>query len=107
MDYVPIPLIASKEGGDGNVILLKPRFKAFWLRRLLIKTGRHDTLKIHLDGNGSRVWRLIDGSRTIEAIGLFMQNQPNESDEVKLSRLIYFVRTLMQNQFIRLQMFDY
>ena len=103
LDWVPSVRVASKAGSEGHVIVLKPRFKAFWLRRLSLRLGRPDTLSIHLDEAGSRVWRLIDGRRTVEAMAKQLPDVEGETSEVKLSRLVTFLTQLRQNGLIELK----
>jgi len=105
LNYIPVPVVASKDGGDGNIVLLKPRFKPLWLRRLVVRLKQPDTLKIHLDQQGSQVWRLVDGHSTLGAIALKLPNEAGENNEGKLMRLVYFVRLLKENRLIKLDKF--
>lgn len=103
LDYIPMPVIASKVGADGNIILLKPRFKPFWLRRIAKRLKQPDTLNIHLDIRGSRVWQHIDGCTTLGAIALKLPDDEDETRDGKLMRLAHFIRILDENDFIKLK----
>ena len=82
----------------------KPRFKAFWLRRLSLAPWADPiSFNIHLDEAGSRVWRLIDGERDVEVIARQLPDIEGETPEVKRSRLVTFLTQLRQNGLIQTQ----
>ena len=100
LDLIPIPLCESARSEDGLITLVVPRFKQEWLLKLIRKLKRSETVKVHLDDTGSRVWKEIDGNRSVEQIGKSIDAKEGETEQQKYERLSAFMMILYRNQFI-------
>ncbi len=98
-----IPEIQCKWVNDKNrtVSLVVPRFKNRFMKKIAVKLGKSEEVKIHLDEKGSNTWRLIDGYKTVEAIGKNLDQEENESIEQFYQQLCEFLLILAKNRFIR------
>ena len=56
---------------------------------------------VHLDEFGSFVWRQIDGTRNIIAIGELVREQFGEKAEPLYERLSQYIQTLESNKFVK------
>ena len=100
LDLIPFTLCESVQGDADRITLIVPRFKQEWLLKLIRKLKRSETVKVHLDDIGSRVWREIDGKRNIEQIGNLIDAKEGETEQQKYERLSAFMMILHRNQFI-------
>ena len=57
--------------------------------------------KVHLDANGSFIWPLIDGKRTVADIALLVKEQFGEAAEPLYSRIIKYFQIVESYHFIR------
>ncbi len=105
LDLVPDRNCQWDKTGDGRVYLLVPRFKNKWMKKIGLKLGKSETVKIHFDHRGTAVWELIDGIHTVEQIGKRMEKEKtNGTDETMdqvYGRLTEFLTILARNRFIR------
>jgi hypothetical protein len=105
LDLVPERNCQWNKTGDGRVYLFVPRFKNRWMKKIALKFGKSEFVKIHFDDRGSAVWELIDGSHTVEQIGKLMEKEKaKETDETMdrvFGRLTEFLTILSRNRFIR------
>ena len=85
----------------GIVSLVVPRFKNRFMKKIALKLGKSEEVKIHLDKKGSHTWKLIDGNSTVEAIGDKLEREENETVEQFYQRLCEFLLILAKNRFIR------
>jgi hypothetical protein len=61
---VPVRNIIEFTRDGDEITLLLPKFRKAWMRKWLIPRRRSAHIKIHLDKTGSKVWELIDGTRS-------------------------------------------
>jgi hypothetical protein len=113
LDLIPERNCRWEKTGDGRVYLLVPRFKNRWLKKIALKLGKSELVKIYFDNIGSTAWELIDGTKTVEQIGKLMEVEKDnasgkEETETKnravdraYARLTEFVRILYRNRFVR------
>lgn len=106
LDLVPERNCQWDKTGDGRVYLLVPRFKNRWMKKIALKLGKSETVKIHFDDRGTAAWELIDGSHTVEQIGqLIWEKNPNDDKEETMdrvyARLTEFLTILSRNRFIQ------
>jgi len=99
-DLIPGRQAESVEKEGGRVSLLVPRFRNKLLSRIAMRLGRSEYVQVHLDEEGSRVWNLIDGSRTVKEIG--QELHASENEEERYRRLAEFITILKKNLFIDL-----
>ena len=57
--------------------------------------------KVHLDANGSFIWPLIDGKRTVEDIAVLVKEQFGEAAEPLYPRIIKYFQIVESYRFIR------
>ena len=57
--------------------------------------------KVHLDANGSIIWPLIDGKRTVADIALLVKEQFGEAAEPLYPRIIKYFQIVESYHFIR------
>ena len=57
--------------------------------------------KVHLDANGSFVWPLIDGKRTVADIALLVKEEFGEAAEPLYPRIIKYFQIVESYHFIR------
>ena len=84
----------------GKTCLLVPRFKNPFMKKIALKLGKSETLRLSLDLTGTKVWALIDGTSTVEQIGESMQKNEQEPIQQLYERLTEFLTRLLQNKFI-------
>ncbi len=101
-DTVPVKTAqgASEEGSA--VVLLMPRYPTFAGRLVGKLLHRSTHIRVKLDDLGSAVWRLIDGTRSIQQIGEEIQSSFGAAAEPVPPRLVEFLNILIRNKFIRL-----
>src|SRR6266568_5703104 len=66
LTFIPVRKIKEFSETEGKITLLIPKFKNEGLRKWLVPNHKSAHIKIHLDENGSNVWRLIDDRVTVE-----------------------------------------
>lgn len=101
LDMIPEIQCKWVNDNNGTVSLVVPRFKNRFMKKVAVKLGKSEEVKIHLDAKGSNTWRLINGFKTVEAIGKNLDQEENESVEQFYQRLCEFLLILAKNRFIR------
>ncbi len=102
LDRIPerLPAIDWQEDEEGG-ITLKIENKG-WANRLAQWIfGRPQFSYVHLDALGSFVWPLIDGARSIEAIGVMVEEKFGEEAHPLYERLAQYFRILDSYHFIQ------
>jgi len=103
LDRVPVRLVESEPGPDDKIVLRIPKFRqrhaAKWLLPLLAKPA----IRVHLDSNGSAVWKLIDGTNSIEEICGRILDEFGGDEADWADRVIRFVQRLEMEHFIELK----
>ncbi len=98
----PVPL-AEWEERDGRVILRRPVPKGRGVRGLLERAAAFlSSPTIKLDETGSRVWRLMDGSRTVAQIAGELAAGGSLDGEGAGERIALFVHQLARHGMLRL-----
>lgn len=103
LDTIPVRCdhITTEWEGDCAVIAF-PRFKYEWMRRVLLPKGMSPDIRVRLEENGTAVWNLIDGQRTVqEIIALLAEHFPPEEDYA--SRITTYVMQLQKDGFVKLR----
>ena len=57
--------------------------------------------KVHLDAQGSFIWPLIDGKRTVTDIALLVKDEFGEADEPLYPRIIKYFQIVESYHFIK------
>lgn len=107
LDTIPVPSahITTEWDADGCAVLVYPRFKRRWMRRLFLPKALSPYLHVRLEAHGTAVWRLLDGRRTVrQLITLLAGHFAGEADYP--SRVTAYLMQLQRDGFIRLQVRD-
>lgn len=87
---------------NGNVqILIDRNGPLDKVVRLFFKTP--EVMRIDLDKYGSCIWKAIDGSRDIEAVGEILRNEFGNEIEPFMQRFGTYINILRNNNFIQLE----
>jgi hypothetical protein len=91
----------ERDAETGLVVLLKPRFRSRWLRRLLAPAPDRQYVKIHLDEIGSWVWDHLGEAETVgdlaEALAAAFP-----AEKAAAQRVTLFARQLAGSGLIRI-----
>ena len=101
LDYIPVQQIEWQENPETSlIIIMKPKFDNKFLRKYFLAQLKSPNFRVNLDEYGSRVWKLIDGRRTILQIADSLKDMYGESVEPAYERVGNFMRSLENNKFI-------
>ena len=102
LDFVPahMPGIDWTADGSGKVTIHVPH-TGFYDRIAQRFFRRPPVTHIDLDGEGSFVWRQIDGKRTVGRIAELVREEFGEKAEPLYDRLVHYMRILYGNRLIR------
>ena len=100
LDLIPERNCRWEEAETGITCLLVTRFKNSFMKKIALKLGKTETIRLSLDPMGTKVWALIDGMRTVEQIGKTIQNGTPEPIQQLDERLTEFFSRLWQHRFI-------
>ncbi len=104
LEVIPYPDERIKVIREGDSITLGiPRFKREWMRRYLLPKSMSPYIHVSLEENGTVVWNLIDGRRTVrdiieELAGYF------EGQEGYEARVATYIVQLRKDRFIKYQL---
>lgn len=96
LDAVMVRRCRWRRGGDGLVVLEPERFHRPWSRKLACFLDFKMRRKVRLDVEGSAVWTLCDGKRTLGEVAGVLEVRFGE-DQNSVSRLAFFVHLLETN----------
>ena len=102
LDMIPVVCCDWDTGEDGNVFLSVPRFRRPLMKKIALRMGKSEFVKVHLDEKGSKTWKRIDGKRSIEVIGKGLEMDEDESPQQFYERLSEYLMILSKNNFIKL-----
>ena len=100
LDLIPIHHVNWIEDEKGKITLQKPRFQNRFLLKLIQQFQIKETFQIHLDEFGSYVWKQFDGNQCIYDIGLKLKDTFGECVEPVFDRLGLFIKMLIKNHLI-------
>ncbi len=103
MDRVPVPLVEWETGPEDGVILCIPKFRQRHLAKWFLPLLAKPALRVHLDRNGSTVWKLMDGSNSVEEICHRVCNEYGGDEADWANRVIRFILRLEKERFISLK----
>ena len=97
---VPVQVLASESGEDGNLVLIRPKILSprwGWVLKLM----RKPIFRVKLDARGTAVWQACDGVRTVaQVVQVIAATFPTEPDTTLRTAL--FIRELARGGFVRL-----
>lgn len=103
LDAIPVPTVEAEPlGTDQRIQLLSPRYRDPLIRRFVLPRLPSDMRwdRYPLDIRGSRIWRLIDGRRTVaELVAEYQWIYPDDTTQVA-ERIGRFLMTLQHHGFI-------
>lgn len=100
LDLVPDRNCMWDKSLDGRTYLLVPRFKNRWMKKMSLRLGKSESVRVYFDNNGAKVWNLVDGSNNVEQIGKLMEKEKGETIQQLYERLSEFIATMARNKFI-------
>jgi len=87
--------ITTEKEGELSVITF-PRFRTKFMQKYLVPKNKSATIRVRLDENGTAVWNLIDGKRTIRAITESLAEQFNHEANYEYRIAVYFSQLYKQ-----------
>ncbi len=103
LDLIPVRNCKWETTEDGNTCFVVPRFRNRLLKRIALKHGKSEFVRVNLDEKGAGVWHLIDGTNNVEQIGRLLEKEADETEEQMYDRLTEFISILARNKFIDLK----
>jgi hypothetical protein len=103
LDLVPERNCKWETTEDGKTCFVVPRFKNQWMKRIALKMGKTEFVRVYLDARGAAVWNLIDGKKNVERIGKLIERETDETDDQVYDRLTEYLSILARNKFILLK----
>ncbi|NOZ62063.1 MAG: PqqD family protein [Calditrichaeota bacterium] len=100
LDLVPKRLLQFQENEDGNVTILKPKYRNKLMQKYVLPRMKKPHFKVNLDEYGSFVWKQIDGEKTVEEIGKQLKENFSEKIDPVYERLSVFIHSLVRYKFI-------
>lgn len=102
LDLIPVRLQEHKEEEDGKVTVIVPKFKNDRFRNWFVPKRRSTHFRIHLDPNGSEVWKKIDGKRSVAQISEELHAGLNDGDELSSvqTRVTKFMSYLYDQRYV-------
>jgi len=100
LDLIPRKILSDEVNVDGNIIILKPKFRNKLMKKFVVPKLKNPFYKVKLDEFGSFVWRQIDGNLTVEEIGEKLKTNFKENIEPVYERLSVFIQSLERYRFI-------
>jgi hypothetical protein len=92
--------ITTEKEGELSVITF-PRFRSKFMMKYFVPKNRSPLIRIRLDGNGTAVWNLIDGCRTVKEISDALAEHFNHEPNYEY-RVAEFVRQLLRQGFVKI-----
>ncbi len=94
LDMVPVPSFKIGTIVENELaILTTPRFNKQWMAKLFL-FGKKNEVRIKLDPNGTLVWSLIDGKKSVQEI-LDKLSEKTQEEENYEERTIKFMLQLL------------
>ena len=103
LDYVPVHSETCRYeiGSESKVtIYVKNKGMFHWIAQKLFHPPK--TTQIDLDEMGNFIWPLLDGTHTIDEIGIMVRQRFGEKAEPLYERLVLYILSLKNYGFIRL-----
>jgi hypothetical protein len=100
LEMTPRRVREWREGDDGRVRILVPRYGAHRLGRWVAARMGSKEIAVRLDQTGSRIWNACDGKRTVGEIASSMEGQTEDVTEDLMERIAHYFRELEVSRFI-------
>ena len=89
----------TTEWEDDNIVLVFPRFKYEWMKRLMLPKGLSSDIRVRLEEHGTAVWKLIDGERCVNEIIEELAEHFNHEENYE-SRVTAYIAQLQKDGLI-------
>ncbi len=99
--YYPLQAIEAEEQEDGKLILLVPH-QENWFTRRFLPAPKRPAARVTLDKFGSFVWKLCDGSHSVQEICDRLEEKFGEEVQPVVERTVVFVQMLFKNEFVKI-----
>ena len=104
LDLIPVHTAGFICSNEGLVTIVVKRHKSAIMKNISSFFKKSENIQIHLDENGTSVWQQIDGSKTVQELGLEKGLQfSSEDPKSEHHKLIEFLSILYRNKFIDLK----
>jgi len=101
---IPTRTVTARNRDNGNLELLVPRFKGFWLGWLQRRLPSHRAhQRVVLDALGSRVWLAMDGEADVGQIAKTLVEAGDVEAQDLVSRVWMFVRAMASEGWVELK----
>jgi len=100
LDLIPKRVAQFEESSDGLVTILKPKFSNRLMVKYVLPRLKNPNFKVNLDQFGSFVWKLCDGTTTVEQIGRSLKENFQQDIEPLYERLSVFIQSLVRYRFL-------
>jgi hypothetical protein len=103
LDLIPVRNCKWETTEEGKTFLVVPRFKNPLMKRIALRFGKSELVRVYFDENGAKVWNLVDGCKSVVEIGKLMEREKDETQQQVYDRLTEFLSILARNKFISLK----
>jgi hypothetical protein len=100
LDLVPERKIDFEVIDEERVVLLAPRFRLRWLRRIFEPRMKNPFVRVRLDEVGSAVWLACDGKTNVGRIASLLRDRFGEKIEPCHDRLAMFLHGLERGRLL-------
>ena len=87
--------ITTEKEGELSVITF-PRFRSKFMQKLFVPKKKSVMIRLRQDENGTAVWNLIDGKRTIKEISKMLAEHFQHEENYEYRVAAYFVQLYKQ-----------
>lgn len=91
--------VTTEKEGDLSVIVF-PRFRNKFMQKYFVPKGKSANIHVKLEENGTAVWDLIDGTRTIREITELLADHFGHEENYEY-RITTYIGNLYTNGFIK------
>ena len=100
LDLKPARNLSWEAGQDGRTVLLIPKFRKGLMAKWVQPKLRRPNFRIKLDENGSFIWDLCNGQRTVGEIARFMNEKHGADFDPKYERTGKFITQMLREKFL-------
>lgn len=100
LDLKPIGKFEHKEGTNGGIVVLIPRFRGWLGKHLLQPRLKYPYITLELDALGADTWLLSDGKNTVRQICQLLRQKHAEKIEPAEDRITTFLSGLYMQKLI-------
>jgi hypothetical protein len=88
---------------EGELAMIAfPRFRSKFMQKFFVPRNRSPIIRIRLEAHGTAVWKLIDGTRTVEEIVQILSDH-FKNEENYPYRIAAYIQQLQKQGFVKLK----